>query len=158
VLLLISVENTSVKKENSVTAFFRRQYKRATKFIKSKPFTAFLVALLLLFLVILAGSFLNKPVEQKQAAALTKSVHTYKIGSSPKVSFQAKIDKAGVIKIVALAPGIVQHISVKEGDTVNKGTQLLTMSTNYQGGSAPAYKHKSRRNSLRMLQITLFYG
>src|SRR5579859_4776433 len=82
------------------SSFYRTPYAKTTAFIKRKPMTAFFVALLALFILIIMGSLINRPQAEKPQEALTKSVHTYNIGETPKADFQAKINKAGVIKIV----------------------------------------------------------
>lgn len=117
---------------------YKKWYKTITGFIKQRPLGSFFIALGLLFIVIIAGHALNQP---KQPAAVTpspKTVKLYSIGQAPKATFQAKIEKAGVIKIVAQTAGIVQTVSVTDGSQVKKGQQLISLSTNYQGGNAPA--------------------
>ncbi|HVA96709.1 MAG TPA: biotin/lipoyl-binding protein [Candidatus Acidoferrales bacterium] len=116
----------------------KRYYKRTTAFIKKKPLGSFFIALGLLLLLIIVGRILNTPKEQKAVPPLPKSVQLYGIGTAPKVTVQAKIEKAGVVKIVAQTAGIVQEVNVTDGDKVGKGQQLITLSTNYQGGNAPA--------------------
>lgn len=117
---------------------FKTYYKNVTSFIKRRPLGSFFITLGFLFLIIIIGHALNQPKPQKQAETITKSVKLYSIGSAPKATFQAKIEKAGVVKIVAQTGGIVQNIYVTEGTKVLKGKQLIGLSSNYQGGSAPA--------------------
>ncbi len=129
--------------KEKINSFFQRElhrksYKRATIFIKNRPLGAFFIALGFLFIVILIGHTVNTPKPEIEAGTPTKMVHTFSIGETPKSTFEAKIDKAGVIKIVALSSGVVQSIAVSEGDSVYQGTQILTLSSNYQGGSTPA--------------------
>ncbi|MGI8419011.1 MAG: hypothetical protein ACR2LN_00020 [Candidatus Levyibacteriota bacterium] len=115
---------------------FKKNYLKITTFIKRRPLSSFFITLGLLFLVIIIGHALNQPKSQKQAVVPTKSVKLYSIGASPKATFQAKIEKAGVVKIIAQTSGIVQGITVTEGSQVLKGRELMTLSTNYQGGNA----------------------
>jgi RND family efflux transporter MFP subunit len=117
---------------------FRGFYRRTTGFIKRRPLSSFFIVLGLLLLVIIVGNILSAPKPQKPTPPAAKAVQTYNIGETPKATFQARIDKAGVIKIVALAGGVVQRINVSEGDPVYQGTQLFSLSSNYQGGNAPA--------------------
>jgi multidrug efflux pump subunit AcrA (membrane-fusion protein) len=49
--------------------------------------------------------------------------------------FSAKIEKSGVISIYAQSQGIVQKVKVTEGQAVKRGTVLVALSTNYQGGN-----------------------
>ena len=116
---------------------FRSQYKSTTGFIKRRPLGSFFIALGLLFLVIIVGHILNQPKIEKPVAPTPKSVQLYSIGEAPKVTFEAKVEKAGDIKIVAQTAGIVQDVSVTDGSSVKKGEQLISLSTNYQGDSAP---------------------
>lgn len=111
-------------------------YNKATGFIKRKPLTSFFLVLLLLLGLITAGNYLTPKKEVAKSPEIVKPVQVYQIGESPKVTLQAKIEKSGVIKISALAPGVVQSINFKEGDQVQKGTVLINMSSNYQGGNA----------------------
>ncbi len=117
--------------------FFRSRYKKTTTFIKRKPLSSFFIALILLFAAIFIGNFLTTPKPQPQAENIEKTVSIFSVGESPKSTFQAKIEKSGVIKIVALAPGVIQEIFVNEGDSVTQGQQLFTLSSNYTGGNAP---------------------
>lgn len=116
---------------------FKKKYQNVTSFIKRRPLGSFFITLGLLFLVIIIGHALNQPKPTKEAEVVTKSVKLYSIGEAPKATFQAKIEKAGVVKIMAQTSGIVQNIYVTEGTKVGKGKQLITLSTNYQGGNAP---------------------
>jgi multidrug efflux pump subunit AcrA (membrane-fusion protein) len=111
-------------------------YKKSSVFVQRRPLTAFFVVLLLLFGLIVAGSFLTPKPKTAEKPEIVKSVQTYKITESPKVTLQAKIEKSGVIKINALAPGVIQKINFKEGETFKKGSVLVNMSSNYQGGNA----------------------
>lgn len=113
------------------------QYKRFMIFAKRKPITAFLMLLGLLLSLIVLSNLINrpKPAEEKQGLT-TKEVFVYTIGSSPKIKVQAQVEKSGVIKIVSLGSGVVQSINVFAGQKVYRGTNLVAMSTNYQGGNA----------------------
>jgi multidrug resistance efflux pump len=117
---------------------FRKWYKNTTGFIKHRPLGSFFIALGALFLVILIGHILSQPKPQAETKPQTKTVKLYSIGSAPKATFQAKIEKAGVVKIIAQTSGIVQKVNVTDGTKVSKGKELLSLSSNYQGGNAPA--------------------
>ncbi|HEV2339709.1 MAG TPA: HlyD family efflux transporter periplasmic adaptor subunit [Patescibacteria group bacterium] len=114
------------------------QYKKLSLFINRKPLFSFFIGLLFLLLVIIVGNLLTQPQQQKTPAPSPKVVTTYNVGQTPKASYEAKIAKAGVVKIVALTSGVVQAIFRNEGDTVGRGGQLFLISTNYQGGNASA--------------------
>jgi len=123
---------------NKYIKICRRYYKRIISFIKQKPLTSFLASIFLLFIIIFLGNLLSRPKVPPITANPAKQVSLYAIGETPKATFQAKIDKPGVIKIVALTNGIVQNIYITEGSTVWQGKQLFTLSSSYQGGNIPA--------------------
>lgn len=113
-------------------------YKRTSSFVKSRPLGSFFIALGLLFLVIVLGNVLQRQEPEKSKAPTVKSVVVYSIGDTPKATFQAKIEKSGVVKIIAQTGGVVQSINVSEGGRVSKGQTVIVLSSNYQGGNAPA--------------------
>lgn len=104
--------------------------------IKRRPFFSFFLSLFLLFLAISLGSFITKtpPLEEKEAQA--KQVTVFSAGGGSEVTTQARVQKTGVIKIYAQSPGIVQAVNFKEGDTIQRGQSLVSLSTNYQGANA----------------------
>jgi multidrug efflux pump subunit AcrA (membrane-fusion protein) len=124
--------------QNTIKNSFKKRYSTLTAFIKRRPLGSFFIALGLLFFVIIVGHILNQPKVQKTPPAPPKTVQLYSIGQAPKATFQAKIEKAGVIKIMAQTSGIVQSVSVTDGSQIKKGQQILSLSSNYQGGNALA--------------------
>jgi biotin carboxyl carrier protein len=112
-------------------------FKKILLFIQRKPFTSFFVVLGVLFILMVVGNLLfsPKPTPQQNLNTL-KKVQVYKLGSAPQVSYQGRIEKSGVVKVVAQMPGIVSNITVSEGQQVWQGTNILSLSTNYQGGNA----------------------
>lgn len=109
---------------------------RLSTIIRQRPFASFFGLLLLLFVIIAIGHQLRKPPAEVQTQAVAvKDVDLFSAGAVPHMALQAKVEKSGVITVVAQAPGIVQKIRVKEGDHVKRGSQLLALSTNYQGGN-----------------------
>jgi len=104
--------------------------------IKKRPLTSFLVALGLLLLFIVLGSIIRKPKQEvTQAEKTVKPVRVHTIGTAPKMTFQGKIEKSGVITIVAQSAGVVKNISIQEGQYVNKKAPLIQLSTSYSGGN-----------------------
>lgn len=128
--------------KDKITHFPRSTYDRSTTFIKKRPLSSFFVVLGLLLAVLLLGRLINQTPEEKPAERAVKAVEVYSIGDGPKATYQARVDKTGVVTIVAQSPGIVQNISVKEGDAVNKGQQIISLSTNYQGGNASSVQRQ----------------
>ena len=104
--------------------------------IDKKPLTSFVVILIVLFTLIAASSFIRKPkIKTSETNQPVKEVQIYKLGGAPKITLQAKVEKAGVIDIVAQTPGIVSKINVEEDKQVWRGQNLISLSTNYQGGN-----------------------
>lgn len=133
-----------------------RYAKKVPGFVRSRPFTSFFIILALLFTLILLGStvFKTKPLEEPKQAS-EKQVETFKIGSSPKINIQAKVEKTGVIKIVAQAPGIVSAINTFEGEEVYKGKNLISLSSNYYGGNAASLGRQIAQNQYNLSKDTL---
>lgn len=117
--------------------------KRAIVASQKRPFFSFFIALGLLFGIIIFGSVLaNLNKKETPKKILVKEVQTYKLGEVPKIKLQAKIEKKGVIKILAQTPGIVNNINVNEGDTVSAGTTLVSLASNYNGASAASVQRQ----------------
>jgi len=111
--------------------------KKVPGFVRGRPFLAFFITLFLLALLILLGStvFKAKPLEEHKGE-IVKQVETFKIGSSPKISVQAEVEKTGVIKIVAQSGGIVSSVNTYEGESVARGKSLVSLASNYYGGNS----------------------
>lgn len=120
-------------------------YKKTTSFIKRRPLGSFFIALGLLLFVIIVGNILQRPEEKAPSTPRVKTVSVYSIGDTPKATFQAKIEKAGVVKIIAQTGGVVQRITISDGERVNKGQTVIVLSSNYQGGNAPAVQTQIAR-------------
>ena len=115
---------------------------RGGRSIDQRPLTSFFVVLAVIFLLIVVGSVLRKPKKEATVTPPEKDVQIYSIGSAPTVKVQAQIEKSGIIKIVALTPGIVSQINVTEGQEVEKGTVIGGLSSNYQGGNAASVQRQ----------------
>jgi RND family efflux transporter MFP subunit len=120
----------------------KTSYRRTTSFIHRKPLTAFLAALGILLLLLIVGRLFQQAPAEKTAQKQTKDIKVYSIGRGPQATFQAKVEKSGVIQIVAQAPGIVSNIPVEEGQTVSKGQTIISLSNNYQGGNASSVQRQ----------------
>ena len=114
--------------------------KKLLLFIQKKPFTSFFAVLGVFLVLMIVGNILFSPrPEAGEKITAPKKITVYKIGSAPQVSFQGKVEKSGVIKIVAQAPGIVSAINVWEGQEIAGGTNILFLSSNYSGGNVLSY-------------------
>lgn len=132
-----------------------KRYKKTSVYLRSHPFIAFFSALGLLLLIIIIGQVaanLSKTTPEKKEAVA--QVDTYSIGTSPTVSLQAEVNQEGVIEIVAQTPGIVQTVHVYEGQHVNAGNTLVSLSSNYQGGSAPGLQAQLARAQYKNVKDT----
>lgn len=110
---------------------------------KRRPLTTFFGLLLLLFALIVISNLINKPkISQNQEEITVRNVQVYTIGTSPKITVQAQVEKSGVIKVVSLGAGVIQAINVSVGQEISQGTNLISMSTNYQGGNAFAVQRQ----------------
>jgi multidrug efflux pump subunit AcrA (membrane-fusion protein) len=116
---------------------FKQNYKKISLFIQKKPYTSFFGVLGIFLILMIIGNlvFSIRPETQLKNTA-PKLVAVYKLGKAPTVTFQGKVEKSGVIKIVAQTPGIVSQINVSQGQWVNARTNILSLSSNYQGGNS----------------------
>lgn len=110
--------------------------KRTLIYIQKKPFTSFFAVLGLFLILMVIGNLLFSPkatlTDDKKAA---KKVTVYKLGSAPTLTYEGRVEKSGVVKIVAQMPGVVSAVNVYEGEEVGKGRILISLATNYQGGN-----------------------
>lgn len=112
-------------------------FKKFITHAEKRPVTTFLGLLLMLLGLIIISNVINRPTQIAQVSNLVaKEVEVYTIGTSPKITVQAQVEKSGVIKVVALSSGVIGSINVEVGQEVGQGTNLVSMSTNYQGGNA----------------------
>lgn len=121
----------------AAAARLRFARRRFVSFVRRFPIVSLLIALAFLFAVIAGANAMRAPVPEPEIVRQEpKTVSVYSIGQAPRVRVQAKIEKSGVIKIVAQTTGIVHEIRYREGQLVEKGANLARISTNYQGGNA----------------------
>lgn len=131
----------STTKVNSVVvsanSHRKSAYDKSMKTAGKHPIALFLVLLGSLLLLIILNNYLVKPKATTEETTIPqKEVQVYSIGATPKITVQAMVEKSGVIKVVSLGSGVVQNINVEIGQEIGKGTNLVSMSSNYQGGNA----------------------
>ncbi|OGD87298.1 hypothetical protein A2164_04050 [Candidatus Curtissbacteria bacterium RBG_13_35_7] len=136
------IKKTAYRKSAPIKVKTRKITKSISRFIQIRPLTSFFIILIILFILIVAGNFLTKPPETPQIAHKPIPVEIFSIGSVPKVTMQAQIEKAGVVQIVAQAPGIVSNINVVEGQKVTRGKTLVALASNYLGGNAASIQRQ----------------
>lgn len=130
-------------------------YETVASDVKRRPLLNFFLSLLVLLLIMGVVRFVTAPKEEKITKTPSpKIVTVYHIGTSPMLSFPAKIEKSGVIAIVAQTAGVIQSVNVTEGDTVGKGKVLLDIATNYQGASAPDIQAQIAQKQFNNMQET----
>lgn len=112
-------------------------WNKLAKFINKRPLIAFFTLMGILVALIVVGDLLRRPsVAETVQVAQAKPVEIYHFSDTPKITLTAKVEKAGVLNIVAQTPGVVQKINFYEGDRVTRSNALINLSSNYQGGNA----------------------
>jgi multidrug efflux pump subunit AcrA (membrane-fusion protein) len=122
---------------NKTNSFKKRiDIKRVLLFIQNKPYTSFFIVLaIFLAFMVLGNLFFSTKPAADQNQTIVKKVQVFSLGNAPQVSYQGKIEKSGVVKIIAQMPGIVQYVNVSEGQNVYRGQTIISLATNYQGGN-----------------------
>lgn len=122
---------------------------RFTEALTKRPATSFIVLLFLLFGTIILGSHLRTPEaaphqneQEKKETALFDLVK-----DTARITVPAKVKKESIINIAALAPGVVANILTSPGRTVIAGQTLLTLTNDYESGSAALQKNLAAENA-----------
>ncbi|HMS22376.1 MAG TPA: hypothetical protein PKA38_01305 [Candidatus Levybacteria bacterium] len=130
-------------------------YKNFSIRAQKHPFLSFFIALGVLLLIIILGNISSKlGMKSEHVKELVKKVEVYSIGESPRISLQAQVKQEGVIEIVAQMPGIVQEVYVSDGQHLSSGQTLVSLSTNYQGGSTPNLQAQLANAQYKNIQDT----
>lgn len=140
--ILSSIKSFRVRKiQQNILA--SKRYKKSVTYVQKRPFLAFFASLGLLLLILIAGSVVsNLGKKEVKAVENIKTVQTLAIGQTPSVKLQAQIEKKGIIQIVAQTPGVVDTIHAEEGQTLQAGQKIVSLSTNYQGGNAASLQRQ----------------
>jgi multidrug efflux pump subunit AcrA (membrane-fusion protein) len=116
--------------------YFRRFYKTITRTLLTYPGRSFFGIIGFFFLLIIAGNIMSKPQTKAAVTApAAKDVSVFSIGKAPKIRIMGSVETSGVVKITAQSGGVVQQIYAREGTAVSRGSTILWLSTNYQGGT-----------------------
>lgn len=115
-------------------------------FLQRFPIASFLAVLAIFFGLILLGNALRQPKTEDTAGQQKPvvEVETYEASSDEPayVTVQAKVEAQRSIKVIAQQAGVVQTISVEEGDEVKKGQKVVSLSSTYDGASAPVLQRQ----------------
>ncbi len=133
----------------------RKGYRATESTIERRPLLSFFSTLGVLLILIIFSNVIHAPkTESTGATSEPKRVEIYKIGTVPKMSAQAQIEKTGVITITALMPGVINEINVYEGENVDRGANLIWMTNNYQGGNIYSVQRQLAQVQLKNVQDT----
>jgi len=123
--------------------------------VAKSPTRAFYLLLGLIVLIIVLGNWLRQPAKNVPEDVIEpKSVQVFSIGEAPRVRVQAKVEKSGVIKIVALSGGIVNEVYKAEGQAVYQGETLAYLASNYNGASAPGVGRQIAQTNYNFVKDT----
>lgn len=113
--------------------------KKIFVFIAHRPFLSFIFTLLALFAIIFVSSKLRAvdDVVTNQKIG-EKVVDVVRAGDGQYTQLSGKIEKDGVVTIVAQVAGIVHNIYFDEGQKIVAGQQLMYLADTYGGGSSAA--------------------
>lgn len=121
---------------NSTKNKLRATYKYVTARIERAPLRSFFIMIAVLLVLIALSNFIRKPTaEKKDTHVPVKSVTVYHIGTAPTVHLQGQVEKSANITVNSLMGGVIQEINVSEGQQIGRGTNLIWMTNNYQGGN-----------------------
>lgn len=133
----MNITTASRKAWNKSKITFSKYFRRSRIWLRQNPNRVMIAFFVVMAVLLIAGRWLNKPEPPTEPAQdEPRLVETYSIGAAPRITVQARVQKGNVINIVAQTPGIVQKINVKEGQSVKRGQNLISLSSNYQGGNA----------------------
>jgi len=126
------------KKDTKKQPFIKKLGDSALEWIKKSPMLVFLAAVVVLFVLIGVSQSQSQPeTPASDDFVKTTFVELYQPGQA-YLTTQAKVTDKGVVTVVAQTAGVVQRVSVTEGQTVRRGQQLASLSSNYQGANASA--------------------
>jgi multidrug efflux pump subunit AcrA (membrane-fusion protein) len=133
---------------------FRKVIQFINQFLEKHPVLSFIVILSIFVILIVLGNISRKPVPAIQATQTVKNVSVYTVGSVPRVVFQAKVEKTGIVQVTASASGVVNGLRVKEGSKVTQGTILVNLANNYTGSNAASLSRQLAEKQNQMVEST----
>lgn len=121
---------------------------------RKNPITVFVLFLIFLFVVIFLVSSAAEPEITTQEKGVKKDVIVFDIGEKPTIIAQGKVVESGAVQIFSQTGGIASKIHVKEGDKVYRGSRLLSIANNYEGGNAASIQASVAAKQLKNLEDT----
>ncbi len=119
--------------------FMKKVIRKIGDFIQRHAFLSFFIALCILFAIILIGNKMRvQDVEVLDQSVVQKTVETMRVSDRQYTELSGKIEKEGVITIIAHVPGIVHNIYVVGGQVVSVGQKIAYISETYSGGNTAA--------------------
>lgn len=118
--------------------------------MKKFPLLSFIVLLgVLLGVIVLGSAMRTQEVEQEMTAETVKNVTVY-VPHAAQATVSGAVDNGNVVTLRATTSGIVSRVYVREGQSVARGAQVVTLADNYSGGSVAAVVSKSAQLNAQM--------
>ena len=128
---------------NMLKSLINRLSQPATRLLRAYPMVSFLAMLGAFIAVIGLSNLLHQPPKGTvKEAPLPKTISVYRIGTAPRVTVNAEIEKTGVTTIMSQTSGIIQTVNVTTGQKISKGTKLVQLASTYAGASLPAVQRQ----------------
>jgi len=126
-----------------------RLWERIVGAMAKRPVTNFFILLIILFGIIALGHYLRTPKTTTESTVPeAKETTLFDVATDTAfVTVPAKVKKESVVTIVALTPGVVSNILTSPGRSVSAGQTLLTLTNDYQSGSASIQKRLSAESA-----------
>jgi len=127
----------------------KKMIKKSGDFIQRHELFSFFVALGILFIIIFLGSKMRIQSDDVSVQQVTqKNIETMRVGDKQYAQLSGKIEKEGIVTIIAHVPGIVHNIYVSSGQVVGVGQKIAYISETYSGGntSAVGYEIAARKS------------
>lgn len=117
----------------------KKMIRKIGNFIQKHAFLSFFIALLILFAIIAISSKIRTQSDDIVGKEVpSKIVETVRVNDGQYTELSGKVEKDGVITIIAHVPGIVHGLYVEDGQAVNVGQRIAYLSDTYAGGSTAA--------------------
>lgn len=117
--------------------------KKIGRGIIKRPLLSFVGALLVLFLIIFVSDRLRMQTDDVvEQEVPVKMVETVRADNGQYAELSGRVEKDGVVTVIAHVSGIVHGLYVEDGQEVRKGQRIAYLSDTYGGGSSAAVGHQ----------------